>query len=292
MKFENMKRSEKERVLLPILIRLLQNLGGKSSRQELKNEIKTSVHEIPEWIIDETKPAQNGGVYHPFDKVFDFSIATLEKAGFLSFPLRGELVLTEKGRMCNTEQLDIDKDIYALSDPIWEERKGNRKKSKENNKIEPEENEDENDEEENKDISATWKEKVRQSLLEMPPKKFEDFCRDLVKKMGVDIDENKGTSLTRDGGIDGYGYIVSDDFRTSRVAIQAKRWNDKKRVGSPDIDQFAGAITYHNAEFGIFITTSDFSRDAIERARSGQRAITLINGEKIIELIERYQLHI
>lgn len=51
-------------------------------------------------------------------------------------------------------------------------------------------------------------------------------------------------------------------------------------------------MAYNNAEFGIFITTADFTRDAIDRSRSGQRPITLINGEKIIELVEKYQLYI
>lgn len=290
MKFEDMKRIDQQKMLMPILIKLLQNLGGKSSRKELKNEIKTSVREIPEWIIDETKQGKNGRTYHPFNFIFNFSITNLQMAGFLNCPQRGQLALTEKGRMCNVEKLNIEQEVYALSEPIWEERRGKRKKHT-NDKIHLEEHEDEVVVEDD-DISESWKEEIKQALLQMPPHKFEMFCRALVKAMGVDIDENKGVSPTRDGGIDGYGYIISDDFRTSRVAIQAKRWNDKQRVGTPDIDQFAGAMTYHNAEFGIFITTTDFSRDAIERARSGQRAITLINGDRIIELVEKYQLYI
>lgn len=118
------------------------------------------------------------------------------------------------------------------------------------------------------------------------------FCRRLVTKMGVDIDEIKGISATRDGGIDGYGYIVSDDFRTSRVAIQAKRWQDNQRIGTPEIDKFTGAMVNNNAEFGIFITTASFSRDAQKYAREGKYPITLIDGDRIIELVEKYQLYI
>lgn len=33
--------------------------------------------------------------------------------------------------------------------------------------------------------------------------------------MGVELDETLGTKLTGDGGIDGFGYLTTDDFRTA-----------------------------------------------------------------------------
>ncbi|VEE08136.1 EcoKMrr [Neisseria animalis] len=274
---------------MPILIKLLQNLGGKASRKELKHEIKTSVHEIPESVIDETRPAKNGGLYHPFNFVFNFSIINLEMAGFVTFPERGVVALTEKGRMCQVERLDIE-EIYTLSRPQWEKRSAKRKKHF--SEVSIEEPEYENIEDEDEAAVESWKLQLKQALLNMKPGKFEMFCRALVKKMGVDIDETKGISATRDGGIDGYGYIVSDDFRTSRVAIQAKRWQDKQRIGTPEIDKFTGAMVNNNAEFGIFITTASFSRDAEKYAREGKYPITLIDGDRIIELVEKYKLYI
>ncbi|MCG7656764.1 restriction endonuclease [Wielerella bovis] len=287
MKFEEMKRDEQYRILMPIVIKLLQNLGGKASRKELRDEIKTSADEIPEAFIDKTKPAKNGGVFYPFNFIYNFSITNLEMAGFLTCPQRGEVALTEKGRMCQAEQLDIEKDVYVFSKPQWAERKANRKKQPEKILIEEQEEIDEAN-----GLDENWQTQLKQLLLKMPPKKFETFCRLLVRKMGVDIDEDKGVSPTRDGGIDGYGYIISDDFRTSRVAIQAKRWDNEQRIGTPEIDKFVGAMVNNNAEFGIFITTAYFSRDAQKYAREGKYPITLIDGDRIIELVEKYQLYI
>lgn len=68
---------------------------------------------------------------------------------------------------------------------------------------------------------------------------------------------------------------TSDDFRITRVALQAKRWEGK--VPTPEIDKFRGSMDKYNAEYGIFITTSDFTRDVIKTARVGTRIITLIN---------------
>lgn len=110
--------------------------------------------------------------------------------------------------------------------------------------------------------------------------------------MNVDIDETIGTKLTGDGGLDGYGYITTDDFRTARVAIQAKRWSLKNSISSSEIDKFRGAMDKFRAEFGIFITTSSFTRDAIAASRAGTRVITLIDGDKLLNLVAKYELYV
>ena len=46
------------------------------------------------------------------------------------------------------------------------------------------------------------------------------------------------------------------------------------------------------AEYGIFITTSTFTRDAIKASRTGTRVITLIDGDHLLELIAKYELYV
>ncbi|WP_322573203.1 restriction endonuclease [Lactobacillus sp. PV037] len=79
---------------------------------------------------------------------------------------------------------------------------------------------------------------------------------------------------------------------TTRVAIQAKRWNLNTTVSSPEIDKFRGAMDKFRAEYGIFITTTSFTRGAINAARSGTRVITLIDGEKLLDLVAKYQVFV
>lgn len=290
MKFEEMKRTEQERILMPILIKVLQNLGGKATRKELKHEIKASVTEIPENFIDKTKLAKSGRLYQPFNFLLNFSITNLEMAEFLTCPQRGEVVLTAKGRACNIDTIDIDQDIYSISKQEWKERSA---KNRENKSSLVETEYDEELDYEEIDETEDWKKELKKILANMSPKKFETFCRALVRAIGVDIDDEKGTQATHDGGIDGYGYITSDnDFRTSRIAIQAKRWHKDQSIGRPEIDKFVGAMINHNAEFGVFITTAHFTRDAQTLARTGKYPITLIDGDKIIELVEKYQVYI
>lgn len=55
---------------------------------------------------------------------------------------------------------------------------------------------------------------------------------------------------------------------------------------------FGGQLDKVNAEFGIFITTSNFSKGAIKTSRQGTRIITLIDGEQICDLVAKYKFHV
>lgn len=61
---------------------------------------------------------------------------------------------------------------------------------------------------------------------------------------------------------------------------------------APERDKFRGAMDKYNAEFGIFITNSDFTRGAIKTARQGTRIITLIDGEEICDLVAKYNYYV
>jgi restriction system protein len=63
------------------------------------------------------------------------------------------------------------------------------------------------------------------------------------------------------------------------IYVQAKRW--AATVGRPEIQKFAGALHGQHATKGIFITTSDFSRDANDYVSK----IVLIDGSRLAELM-------
>ena len=124
----------------------------------------------------------------------------------------------------------------------------------------------------------------------MSPAKFEQFSRALLTKMGVEF-TNEGVQISNDGGIDGFGYHKDyNDFRTTRVVIQCKRYNTGP-VSEPDINQFLGAMNKYKADYGVFITNSRFTNTAREASRAGT-PITLIDGNDLIRLIIKYELFI
>ena len=67
------------------------------------------------------------------------------------------------------------------------------------------------------------------------------------------------------------------------IYIQAKRWENT--VGRPEIQKFAGALQGQRARKGIFMTTSNFSKDALSYVRGIESKIILIDGQRLAELM-------
>jgi restriction system protein len=65
---------------------------------------------------------------------------------------------------------------------------------------------------------------------------------------------------TGDEGID--GIIKEDKLGLDIIYMQAKRWENT--VGRPEIQKFAGALQGQRARKGIFITPSNFSKEALD----------------------------
>jgi restriction system protein len=84
-----------------------------------------------------------------------------------------------------------------------------------------------------------------------------------------------------DGGID--GIIDEDPLGLDVIYLQAKRWEGV--VGRPEIQKFAGALQGRRAKKGVFITTSNFTRDANEYASMIDNRIVLIDGSRLARLM-------
>jgi restriction system protein len=62
-----------------------------------------------------------------------------------------------------------------------------------------------------------------------------------------------------------------------------KRW--EATVGRPDIQRFAGALQGHKAKKGVLITTSSFSKEAVDYVRQIDTRIVLVDGPALAELM-------
>lgn len=114
-------------------------------------------------------------------------------------------------------------------------------------------------------------------LHAVSPSRFEAIVIELLVAMGYggsfsEAAERIGRS--GDGGLD--GVIKEDRLGLDVVCVQAKRWKDT--VGRPSIQAFAGSLQGARARKGIFITTSKFSKEALEYAERIDTRIVLIDG--------------
>ena len=132
------------------------------------------------------------------------------------------------------------------------------------------------------ELRRTVAAEVLESLRQVSPAFFETIVLDVLHRMGygasrVDIQRVGGSG---DGGID--GVISLDKLGLEKVYVQAKRW--QQVVGRPEVQAFYGALAGQRATKGVFITTSSFTSQAMEFARSIER-IVLVDGTRLADLM-------
>lgn len=281
---KNLSSDEKVAYLYKPILIVLQEAGGKLDRSEIKSRISDLDEQIAEFAEVVKTSKSTGNTYKEFNFKFNFAIKELSFVKYLSYTKGNpNITLTDKGLNVDIDSLDVKKEIMIPAKKFWNELS---KKNEENKAIENDVDESMSEDR----ILNDFKESLLQAIANMSPKKFEAFSRALLTKMGVEF-TNKGVQISNDGGIDGYGYHRDqDDFRTTRVVIQCKRYNTGP-VTEPDINQFLGAMNKFQADYGVFITNSRFTNSARIASREGS-PITLIDGNDLVDLVIRYQLYI
>lgn len=124
-------------------------------------------------------------------------------------------------------------------------------------------------------------------LASVSPAFFETIVLDFLHRMGygasrADLQRVGGSG---DGGID--GVISLDRLGLEKVYVQAKRW--QSNVGRPELQAFYGALAGQKAKKGVFITTSGFTTQALDFAKSVE-GIVLIDGTRLAALMIEYEL--
>jgi restriction system protein len=74
------------------------------------------------------------------------------------------------------------------------------------------------------------------------------------------------------------------------VCIQAKRWENS--VGRPVVQAFAGSLEGVRAKKGVLITTSDFTKGALDYIRQIEKRIVLVDGTRLSSLMIEHGLGI
>jgi len=142
-------------------------------------------------------------------------------------------------------------------------------------------------------IRATICEDILSTVLSKTPRAFEHLVAQLLHKMGYGGSipgAAKVTQYTNDGGID--GVIREDILGLGRIHIQAKRYAPNQTIGRQDIQNFVGALAVAQSNKGVFITTSSFSKGAIEYVNTlnGSTTVVLIDGQQLADYIYDHSL--
>ncbi len=130
-------------------------------------------------------------------------------------------------------------------------------------------------------------------ILDKSPREFEKLVVILLQKMGYGGEVKSAGEVTQysnDKGID--GIIKEDVLGLGRIHIQAKRYARQNTVGREEVQKFVGALAVAQSNKGVFVTTSSYSKGAIEYAENlnGTTTLVLIDGIKLVEYIYKYSL--
>lgn len=123
-------------------------------------------------------------------------------------------------------------------------------------------------------------------IQSLTPSGFEKLCKRLLTEIG--INEIVITGGSGDQGIDGKGIVKLNDVVSLNIVFQCKRY--KETVSPHHVRDFRGAMQ-GRGEKGLIITTGRFTKEAKNEAnRDGVTPIELIDGDRLVELFEKYRL--
>ena len=215
----------------------------------------------------------------------------LSKAGLVEVPNRGECRITSEGlSVLSNSKEDIDVKYlkrYPTFLSFHQVSKTSTQEDASNN--ESIASPDETLEMAYLELRNALRQEVLDKVKKSPPEFFESLVIELLVRMGYGgSQEDAGQTLGRsgDGGID--GKIKEDRLGLDFICVQAKRW--ESNVGRPIVQAFAGSLDGFRARKGVLITTSGFTKEAIEYVKMIGKSIVLIDGEELTRLMFEYDL--
>ena len=219
-----------------------------------------------------------------------WAITYLKMGGLIESPQRSKYILTQRGK----DLLKNPPEKISISFlKQYSDFKENRNPSKFTNKTKDIEEEDDDVTSKTPDelieigvsqINNELSKDLMNYIKNSTPYFFEQLVLDLLISIGyggADTDNSQLTPRGSDEGID--GIIKEDKLGLDKIYIQAKKWENT--VGRPEIQKFVGALQGKRAKKGIFITTSNFSKEALEYASNLDISVVLIDGITLTNLM-------
>jgi restriction system protein len=233
------------------------------------------------------------GQQHTFDNRVNWAVSYMKHAGLLEYAQRGVFRITERGKEVlreNPARIDVR---FLLRYPEFAEfRSGSRRERNGHPPVQELDQQEQDTQQTPEERLEDGYQRIRVELAQellvrirgCSPRFFERLVVEVLVNMGYGGSrKDAGEAIGRSGdeGID--GIIKEDRLGLDTIYIQAKRWQGT--VGRPEIQRFTGALMGQRARKGIFITTSEFSREAREYISHIDNKIVLIDGEQLAQLM-------
>jgi restriction system protein len=254
------------------LLNALRGLGGSGTPDEAVERIASDLC-VPDQVQNELLPS--GG--SRFQNQVAWARFYLAKEGLVDSSRRGVWSLTERGR-ATVLAPQQSREIFLKWVKFFQSERRAKSDSQEAASVEIVE-----------DAAGSptdHRSDVIELLKALPAAGFERLSQRLLREAG--FTHVVVTGRSGDEGIDGYGTLQINALVSFKVLFQCKRY--RKSVSPSHVRDFRGAMA-GRADKGIIITTGTFTAEARREAqRDGVPPIELIDGEKLVEMLEKLEL--
>ena len=274
-----------QKIMLPLL--MIAEDGQIHSTAEAVDTL-AAAFKLSQEEIDELIPSGPS----KFSNRMSWAKTHLKKADLLEYPEKGTFVITKRGLdVLKNDPNEINM-AYLMRFPEYQDfRKLNRTKEnkEEIGNVEIELSPEETIENAYQEIRTSLADELLDYVIKSKPSFFEKLVVELLVAMGYGgTHENAARAVGKSGddGID--GIIDEDKLGLDSIYIQAKRYQLNSKIGSHDVRDFVGALVGANANKGVFITTADFTKEAVSFISRVNSKVVLINGTRLSNLMIDY----
>lgn len=275
---------------MPSIIRCL----GDGEQHSLRELTEYCAEEFKLSDADRAETIESSGQNKLHNRV-GWANTYLKKAGLVESPKRAYVCLTDEGRKALRKGAErVTLDYLSQFDSFNEFRGGSRRKQDDPEQADVVKSESPQERMESalKELDNGLSDDLMEEIIKISSYEFERLVVKLLIKMGYGTMEQNKDAVTRrsnDEGID--GIVSADKFGFDSIYIQVKQWKPDSVVGRPEIQKFLGALAGQGATKGIFITTAQFSKEALDFAKKQLHSkIVLVDGKQLTKLMIDYDL--
>ena len=258
------------------------SLGGSAQGAEITDALTELLEVTPEQLA----VTYDGRPKSVLIDRMDWARSYAKLAGALDSPRRGLFILTNLGKHIlslpekegRAQVAQLDRDVRATR-----RRRGSAASPGE--LVEPDEDETGTGASAGED--GSWKEALLTRLHRLGPAGFEEFTLYLLRTFGIELTRVGGVG---DEGIDGIGLAPISAVLSSRVAVQAKRYDPTATVGREIVALFQRDAAAAGAERAVLVTLARFSPAARKAATVTTPPVDLIDGDKLCDLVRDQQI--
>lgn len=271
-----------QKIMLPLL-----EFAGDGKDHTLRETIEELARRF-KLTPEEQKELLPSGSQARFDNRVHWSRSYLKQAGLVENPARGAFRITDTGRKVLAKkpgQIDIkflmqfDKFLEFRNRTAVDHQPITAASESEGQKT-PKELLEENHQKLRHELAAD----VLDAVMQASPAFFENLVVELLVKMGYGGSRKEAGQVVGRSGDQGIDGIINEDrLGLDVIYLQAKRWTND--VNDAEIRNFVGSLAGHKASRGVFITTSTFTKKAVEYVAKIPQKVILIDGGRLADLM-------